>query len=611
MMGTEWQVRISEAVASPAYDEVKRRVIRQLLEALIFEGIVQVDRREFADHGVFTIHGKDEAGRSVSYVCRGEVRFTFGRIRLHIDTLQRHSGEQAMEVVELELKQLVKELLYHLGLPLERIHAFIQELEHTLLNDTLAQYRRAQESITLQGQPYDRLESILMSGHPYHPCYKSRIGFDVVDQEAYGPEFEADIRPLWLALKNTCARVQVIAGLDYRSILRDELGETVLARLDSRVREHGCDPADYIYAPVHPWQWRKRIVPGFLSKLRSGTVILLGESEDVYRAQQSIRTLANYSSPSRSCMKLSIHMRNTSSSRHLTPHTIASAPFVSSWLQGAVDSDSYLADEAQVILLREFAGVYYEASPTDGDAYGAIGCIWRESLHRYMRPGEAAVPMNGLTAFELDGAPFIDPWIKRWGTEAWLQRLLEVCLLPIVHLFAAHGLALESHAQNVVLLHRDGMPCRVALKDFHEGVEYTRHFVREPERCPDFTAIHEYYRSLGRNAAFEMESSQLVKELVVDCLFFMNLGELALLLAEHYELKESRFWALVVRVLEEHLERFPELGDRFREIDWWTPTCRVECLAGRRIMDDHELLVHEVPNPLYQAAKSIREVDRK
>jgi siderophore synthetase component len=95
--------------------------------------------------------------------------------------------------------------------------------------------------------------------------------------------------------------------------------------------------------------------------------------------------------------------------------------------------------------------------------YGVLGTIWRESIHAYLQPQEEAVPFNAVTHVEVNGRPFIDGWVKEHGIERWLERYIEVSVVPLIHMLYAHGIALESHAQNMILVHENGFPKRLAL----------------------------------------------------------------------------------------------------------------------------------------------------
>jgi siderophore synthetase component len=291
---------------------------------------------------------------------------------------------------------------------------------------------------------------------------------------------------------------------------------------------------------------------------------------------------------------------NTSTSRVLAPHTVRNAPLISDWLHGVVDSDPFLRDDCRVVLLGEVQGVAVTPDRSDSlahnDMYGALSCVWRESLPAHLHAGEEAVPFTGLTARELDGTPLIDAWVREHGLLGWLGRLVEVSAIPLLHLLCRHGIALESHAQNMVLLHDDGRPARVALRDFHDGVRFSRAHLAEPDHCPTLSATPSHHGN--RNSFVETADLNLVTDFLLDAFFFINLGELAIFLADSYDLDEREFWALVRDRVAAYQERFPELSHRFALFDLAKPTVAVERLTTRRLLPDTELRLHSVPNPL-------------
>ncbi|MBO8164008.1 MAG: siderophore biosynthesis protein [Brevibacillus sp.] len=591
MEWTRQDMSVAKAMQSEQYAQVFRRVFRQLIESLIYEGVVVPETEQAGIDTIFLIHGQDEQGRPVCYKCRGRRRVTFGRIRLNRDPVLRIAADSVRPADSLTL--FVAEVLGPIGVDETRLQSFSNELEQTLFNDTLAQCERDQRTADIRGKDYDDFEGEMMVGHLYHPGYKSRIGFDYTDHYAYGPEFKQTIRLVWLAVHRDHAKVAFLPGLDYHGWLISELGEPLLERFFSAIRDQGCDPQEYCFLPVHPWQWRKHIAPSFVSEIRARRIVVLGLAGDEYVPQQSIRTLANRTSPYKPYVKLSMNLLNTSVSRHLPPTFVTSAPVVSEWLCSMRDKDPYLRDEARLILLREFAGISYDPPPIcrldRAATFGAIGCIWRESLHRYLDADEEAVPFTGLCSLDAKGRPLIEPWLREYGITNWLERLFERCVLPVVHLLVGHGVALETHAQNMVLVHRGGLPVRAALKDFHEDVLFCRAYLREPQKCPDFAP----------DTLFEMDDVTPVRNLTLGALFFINLGELALLLADRYGYEEFDFWALAADVLEGYPRRFPQLGERFARFQLFSPSCRVEQLTKRRLYPDPARLVHEVPNPIY------------
>ncbi|EOQ33567.1 TPA: siderophore biosynthesis protein [Bacillus cereus] len=589
-----YHTKILKALESEDYISVRRRVLRQVVESLIYEGIVRPVRIENEEQILFLIQGLDEDNKSVTYECYGRERMTFGRIA--IDSLVIRVQEEQQEIKS--VSQFLEEIFRVVNVERTKLDSFIHELEQTIFKDTIAQYER-HNKVKYTQKSYDDFESLLIDGHPYHPSYKARIGFQYRDNFQYGYEFMRPIKLIWIAAHKKYATVGYENEVIYDNILKGEIGEHTLEAYMERIHSAGCDPKQYVFIPVHPWQWENFIIPNYADHIQDKYIIYLGKSEDDYCAQQSMRTLRNVTNPKRPYVKLSLNILNTSTLRTLKPYSVASAPAISNWLSDVVSQDSYLRDGSRVILLKEFSSVTYDTNKKA--AYGSLGCIWRESVHKYFDKQEDAVPFNGLYAKEKDGIPVIDAWLNKYGIENWLRLLIQKAIIPVIHLVVEHGIALESHGQNMILVHKEGLPVRIALKDFHEGLEFYRPFLKEMNKCPDFTKMHKTYANGKMNDFFEMDCIECLQEMVLDALFLFNVGELAFVLADEYEWKEERFWMMVVEEIENHFRKYPHLKDRFESIQLYTPTFYAEQLTKRRLYMDVESLVHEVPNPLYRA----------
>ncbi|MGH0427878.1 IucA/IucC family protein [Bacillus hominis] len=592
-----YHVKILNALQSKEYISVRRRVLRQLVESLIYEGIIAPIRMRKGDNILFLIQGIDEENQNVTYECYGQVRMTFGRICLKDSLIMRVQDEK--EEVQ-SVSQFLHEIFRIVQVERMKLDSFIQELEQTIFKDTIAQYERSSEEDYIT-KAYDELESHLIDGHPYHPSYKARIGFQYRDNFQYGFEFIQPMKLIWIAVHKKYTTVGYENEEGYSCTLKEEIGEQKIKEYYNYVQLMGCDAKQYMFIPVHPWQWENFIIPNYADHIQDKYIIYLGESEDDYCAQQSMRTLRNVTNPTKPYVKLSMNLLNTSTIRTLKPHSVVSAPAISNWLKEIINYDSYLRDDACLILLKEFSSVTYDSNKKA--TYGSLGCIWRESVHKYLNKQEDAIPFNGLYAKGKDGTPIIDLWLKRYGVEHWLQLLIQKAIIPVVHLVVEHGIALESHGQNMILVHEEGIPVRIALKDFHEGLEFYRPFLKELGKCPDFTKMHKTYAKGQINDFFEMERIECLQEMVLDALFLFNLGELAFVLADEYQLKEEKFWFMVVEELENHFRRFSHLKERFEALQLYTPTFYAEQLTKRRLYMDVESLVHEVPNPLYRASK--------
>ncbi|WP_219418632.1 IucA/IucC family protein [Pseudonocardia nigra] len=586
---------VQRALRAPQLEQVRRRLFRQLLESLLYEEVLAA--RPTGD-GTWVVDGRDEDGEPVGYLFGATRRYGFDRVRLGPEPVLRRAGGTTAEADS--TTRLLGEVRDGLDADPARLATFARELEETLVKDALAQYVRAQRGDRLAGADHDTLEWAIMDGHPYHPAYKSRIGFDLDDDLAFGPEFAHPVRPLWLAAHRATARVAVSGELDEAAFLREQLGAATIEEFHERIREAGADPADHALLPVHPWQWREHVCRAFARQLRAGELIVLGEDPHAHLAQQSIRTLACRDVPERAYLKLSLSIVNTSTSRGLAPHTVGNAAPISDWLRRVVDDDPYLSRELGLIVLGEVMGVAVDPPPVSEllreDGYGALACIWRESLHVHLEPGEQAVPFTGLTARELDGTPLVDPWVREYGVRRWVEDLVAVSVLPLVHLLQGHGIALEAHAQNMLLVHSGGRPRRLAVKDFHDGIRFSRAHLADPERCPELAGTPAHHTN--RNSFLETDDLDLVTDFLLDAFCFVNLGELAILLDDAYGFAEPEFWAAVRDAIEAYQRRHPELADRFAQLDVFKPFLAVEKLTTRRLQPDTELRLHSVPNPL-------------
>ncbi|HDR7783087.1 TPA: siderophore biosynthesis protein [Bacillus wiedmannii] len=595
-----YHTRILKALESEDYISVRRRVLRQLVESLIYEGIITPIRIENEEQILFLIQGFDEDNKSVTYECYGRERMTFGRIS--IDSLVIRVQEEKQEIQS--VSQFLEEVFRIVNVEKTKLDSFIHELEQTIFKDTIAQYER-HNKVKYTQKSYDDFESHLIDGHPYHPSYKARIGFQYRDNFQYGYEFMRSIKIIWIAAHKKYAAVGNENEVIYDNILKGEIGEHTLEVYMEQIHSAGCDSKQYVFIPVHPWQWENFIIPNYADHLQDKNIIYLGKSEDDYCAQQSMRTLRNVTNPKRPYVKLSLNILNTSTLRTLKPYSVVSAPAISNWLSDVVSQDSYLRDKSRIILLKEFSSVTYDTNKKA--TYGSLGCIWRESVHKYLNEKEDAVPFNGLYAKEKDGTPVIDAWLNKYGIENWLRLLIQKAIIPVIHLVVEHGIALESHGQNMILVHKEGLPVRIALKDFHEGLEFYRPFLKEMNKCPDFTKMHKTYADGKMNDFFEMDRIECLQEMVLDALFLFNVGELAFVLADEYDWKEESFWIIVVEEIENHFRKYPHLKDRFESIQLYTPTFYAEQLTKRRLYMDVESLVHEVPNPLYRARQLMKQ----
>ncbi|MBH5319902.1 siderophore biosynthesis protein [Paenibacillus sp. GSMTC-2017] len=573
---------------------IRRKVFRKLIEALLFEGLLKPKKTITPDGERYEIEGVSGSGVQVIYECIAIKKFTFDIIRLTEQPLircclsNRHEAESVSQFIEEALNRVE-------GLS-QVLPTFLEEIEETIKKDAMFLNVLRNRKQLLLGLSFAELEGLSSEGHPYHPCYKSRIGFNEMDNVTYGPEFEPEVRLYWIAAHQSDVQWNVSGHDNWQSFLTKELHHNDFSRFQEIITGLGLETEKYIFIPLHPWQWEH--LSGTASEY--SRLIPLGYGTETYSPQQSIRTLTNRSAKGKSDVKLALNIVNTSSRRNLTIHSVAAASTVSNWLQSIVDSDDYLTNDAKLILLHEYAGV--SLIPAEGK----VSAIWRENVEKYVVEGEEAVPFHMLSARESNGAPFIAPWVNTMGVEDWFRTLIRNCVIPVVHLLVAHGIVLESHGQNMIMIHRSGIPERVALRDFHEGVEFYIPYLAAPQLLPDFSGIHPVYANGNVGDHFEMKSLNCLNEMMIDALWFMNIGYLIMFIDDHFPCDEKELWSIVVEELQMYVEKFPQLKTRFEDLQLYRPECVIESLAQKRIYGSIICPPQPALNPLYKCVSSLQ-----
>lgn len=101
-----YHTKILKAIESEDYISVRRRVLRQLVESLIYEGIITPARIEKEEQILFLIQGLDEDNKSVTYECYGRERITFGRISIDSLIVRVQDGKQEIQSVAQFLEEV-------------------------------------------------------------------------------------------------------------------------------------------------------------------------------------------------------------------------------------------------------------------------------------------------------------------------------------------------------------------------------------------------------------------------------------------------------------------------------------------------------------------------
>jgi len=453
---------------------------------------------------------------------------------------------RAGETAELDTLDLIVELAPVLGIPDALLPTYLEEIAATLAAGAWKLTHRDLPAADLVEADFQTVECSMTEGHPAFVANNGRIGFDVDDYAAYAPEAGERVALVWLAVRRSVARLSLGAGVTEQTLYDAQLDAATRARFDQVLLDQGLDPADYLLAPAHPWQWRHKLAIALSTDVARQDVVLLGEGPADHRAQQSIRTFFDDAHPERHYVKVALSIQNMGFMRGLSPGYMAVTPAINDHVAEVVTADPELAGFE---VLRELAAIGYT-----GDAFQRLpfrtpyqamfAGLWRESPVTRIEPDEQLATMAALLHRDASGASYATAAIRAAGADpaAWVRSYLEAYLRPLVHLLLVHDLAFMPHGENLILVLRDHLPVRAFLKDIGEEVAY----LGDGPLPTDVERIR-------------MQASDEVAGLaILTDVFDGVLRYLAAILDTDGTLAQDQFWAVVGDVLDDYLRDHPE-----------------------------------------------------
>ena len=281
---------------------------------------------------------------------------------------------------------------------------FAAELGHSVASMALS--RAGQGPHSKEWPQDDRgWERRVVDGHPYHPGCRSRPGFSVAEQLAYGPEHGPTVR---LGLLPVPAGECVVSG-EWPGELRD--GRRLLL-------------------PVHPWQ--------------AAHVLKRSCERDVPAYPlMSLRTLALPGGPH---VKTALSTRLTSSVRDISVGSVAASAALSAF------GETLAARTDGLLHVTRTLGAATADSPD-------LAAVLRESPQVYGAPGEHVVPVAALATTGLPDSP---GWLAEF---ARLSLTVGLRLLELGVALEAHGqnllVVLSASGAPLRLVYRDLADIRV------------------------------------------------------------------------------------------------------------------------------------------------------
>lgn len=479
-----------------------------------------------------------------------------------------------------------------LGLSDDQLPVYLEELGSTLAGHCYKQLHSTATAAELAAgtgdtlADFQRIEAAMTEGHPCFVANNGRLGLGAGDYLDFAPETGSALRLEWVAAHASRAAYSSVVGLDNARLLEEELGDDAVRgfrdRLAAACAGTGLDPADYLFLPVHPWQWENRLAVTFAGDLAYGHLVHLGPGADLYQPQQSIRTFFNRSAPGRRYVKTALSVLNMGFLRGLSAKYMEATPAINEWLDALVAGDPELR-ERRVELLREVAAVGYfnplfHAATDPASAYRKmLAALWRESPADRIDDGESLATMASLLHVDAEGRSYAAALVRRSGLTGpqWLQRYFDAYLVPLVHCLVAHDLVFMPHGENVIMVLRDGVPDRMLLKDLAE----------EAAVLGDRTPLPENVSRIRAHVADEERALSIFTD-VFDCF----LRFLAPLLEREGIVDADGFWGAAAERLEAYRARHPDLEAEFDALGLFDERFRLSCLNRLQLRNNQAML---------------------
>jgi siderophore synthetase component len=511
------------------------------------------------------------------------------------DSITRHRDGAELPLAALDF---FIELKQALDLSDEILPVYLEEISSTLSGICYKLTKPQTPSAELAKSDFQAIETGMTEGHPCFVANNGRLGFGIHEYLSYAPETASPVRLVWLAAHRSRAAFTAGVGIEYESFVRQELGEETVERFALLLTDRGVDPDDYLLIPVHPWQWWNKLTVTFAAEVARGHLVCLGEGDDEYLAQQSIRTFFNKSDPRKHYVKTALSVINMGFMRGLSAAYMEATPAINDWLAQLIETDPVLKSTG-LSIIRECAAVgyrhlEYEAATDRYSPYRKmLAALWRESPVASLQEGESLATMASLAHVDHVGVSFAGALIEQSGlapTE-WLRRYLRAYLTPLLHSFYAYDLVFMPHGENVILVLKDGVVQRAIYKDIAEEIA-----VMDPD-----AVLPPEVRRIRVEVPEDKKLLSIFTD-VFDC-FFRFLA--ASLVAEGI-LAEDDFWRTVADVTREYQDSAPELADRFRQYDMFAPEFALSCLNRLQLRNNQQMVDLADPSGALQLVGNLK-----
>lgn len=387
-----------------------------------------------------------------------------------------------------------------------RWNALEQELEESIRNQgiALAYYSHWQHKLRVQAKNYSSLWSwltqnhdsqyIMMfleqwgcTGHPYHPNFRVKKGFNSDEVLHYSPEFDAQVSIHWAALHHS----QAFTSIDKSSF------QLLFAHHFSQEFQNWChklhaknlNPDNYLPLPIHPWQWNNKL-KSLCSILMDSNQFLMMPHMQKTKPSMSFRTMMPLDS-SGPHLKLAVGVHTTSAMRTVSPASVFNSSRLSDWLTNVLRHHQNFG--GCLFIARDLAGINSSDSSIPAHEKKHVAMLVRENPLQLISEQQQLIPLAALfNVSPISHVPLLSELIdsSKINPRTYFSEYCHCILASQLYLLLRYGIALEAHQQNTLVIIQNNRPVGLVIRDLG-GIKICCHAIYDqiikPELHPEST----------------------------------------------------------------------------------------------------------------------------
>lgn len=440
-----------------------------------------------------------------------------------------------------------------------------------------------------------KFEKFISNGPPYYPFPKSKVGFSFQDTLNYSPEFQPKVFLMLTAIhKSVIGIATSIEDFDYINWFAqhfpEEWSHWVFALNTKGIRQQ-----DYIPLPIHPWQFTHYVERIFIDLIENEILVPLDVTIEV-SPTSSLRTSLSMRNLSAPYIKLPVSVQATSSLRTYPPDFVKAAPILTQLVAKIISSEPSISERLNI--MTEKVGLYLNTTAEERAKH--LSVTFRENVVGCcLRGKEIAVVIAALFEKHLatDTSLFIHimrfaGYITLEGAVQYFTKYVDLVMGSYLDIYLIYGIALEGHQQNTLAVFENGCIKRFIAKD-STGTEISASVLKS----------HTLLKNISASSYF-VENDFYARSGFFHAVYQSHLGELVILMADHFSCSEKLFWDVI---RDKTKERFEALKERMDSVRWrneYDAILKADwpgiSFLQKRLKNDHvkKRLHHFFKNPL-------------